>query len=105
MGQQQSHKDAGAVPGGCALAGAWAPIRKGEWKARVLGTPHHMRAKMPNTKMVYVYLDLRKLRHRYCSGYGSILNEIRTKSHLNLIYIIYMLILYISLYIIHTNTC
>ena len=53
MGQQQSHTDKGAGPGGCALAGAWVPIRKGEWKARVLGTPHHMRAKMPNTKMVY----------------------------------------------------
>ena len=35
------------------LAGAWVPVRKGEWKARVIGIPHAARAAMPHTKMVY----------------------------------------------------
>jgi len=37
----------------CDLAGEWVPTRHDEWKNRNLGTPHKVRAWMPNTKMTY----------------------------------------------------
>jgi len=43
----------GAAEQNCGLAGEWVPTRKSEWKNRNIGTPHALRAAMPQTKMTY----------------------------------------------------
>ena len=43
----------GGCAGDCELAGAWVPIRHGEWTNRMPGMAHSARAKMPATKMTY----------------------------------------------------
>ena len=51
MGQAASAR---APPAGnCELAGEWVPVRASEWTNKNIGTPHRMRAKMPQTKMTY----------------------------------------------------